>query len=291
MRRRADVLMPAVRLPATAPRIEAVEREDGTRLAVRAWGTGEALLFISGWTLPTEFWGAQMVAFTRLGYRCLGFDRRGHGRSTDPGSGYDHDTLADDLAAVIDALGLQRLTVVGHSMAAAEVARYFSRHGGRGIDRVVLVGATTPFLMRTDNNPDGIDPASLAATAAVLVDDFPGWTAANTDLFFVASTARETKEWGQRLMLGTSLLAAADLAHANFTTDFRADLRFIDVPTLVVHGDRDVSAPLSLTGVPTAAMIPDARLVIYEGAPHGLPLTHAARLREDILVFMGETGA
>ncbi|MGY4395790.1 non-heme chloroperoxidase [Sphingomonas sp. UYAg733] len=271
--------------------IDTVETADGARLAVRDWGAGEPILFLSGWTLPSDFWGPQMVSFVGRGHRCIAFDRRGHGRSSDPGFGYDHDTLADDIAAVIGALGLRGLTVVGHSMACGEIARYFARHGGKGIDRVVMIGATTPFLMRTDDNPDGIDPAATVESAEQLASDFPAWIAANTDPFFVADTIRETKEWGQRLMLGTSLFAAVQLAQANFVTDFGDDLRQVDVPTLVVHGDLDVSAPLALTGARTAVLIPDAQFLVYEGAPHGLPLTHATRLREDMLIFMAATGA
>ncbi|MGH6613827.1 alpha/beta fold hydrolase [Sphingomonas sp.] len=278
----------SIHADAVAPRIDTVETADGARLAVRDWGSGEPILFLSGWTLPSDFWTPQMVGFAARGHRCLSFDRRGHGRSSDPGCGYDHDTLADDIAAVIDALGLRRLTVVAHSMAAMEVARYFARHDGAGIERVVLVGAITPFLLRTDDNPDGIDGAVLAAGNDMLMADFPGWIAANTDPFFVAGTSDAMKQWGQRMMLGTSLLAAVQLAQANVATDFRADLARIYVPALVVHGDCDASAPLALTGVPTAALIPDARLIVYEGAPHGLPLTHADRLAQDIAAFMVE---
>lgn len=273
---------------AVASRIDTVETADGARLAVRDWGSGEPILFLSGWTLPSDFWGPQMVGFVARGHRCLSFDRRGHGRSSDPGCGYDHDTLADDIAAVIDALGLRGLTVVAHSMAAMEVARYFSRHDGAGIERVVLVGAITPFLLRTDDNPEGVDGAVLAAGSDLLMTDFPAWIAANTDPFFVAGTSDAMKQWGQRMMLGTSLLAAVQLAQANVATDFRADLARIYVPALVVHGDQDVSAPLAVTGARTAALIPDARLIVYEGAPHGLPLTHAERLAQDIAAFMAE---
>lgn len=270
--------------------IDTVETPDGARLAVRDWGAGEPILFLSGWALPSDFWGPQMVAFVGRGYRCIAFDRRGHGRSSDPGFGYDHDTLADDIAAVIGALGLRRLTVVGHSMACGEIARYFARHGGRGIDRVVMIGAITPFLMRADDNLDGIDPVAAAPSGELLASDFPAWIAANTDPFFVTDTILETREWAQRLMLGTSMLAVVQLAQANFVTDFRDDLRRVDVPTLVVHGDLDVSAPLALTGARTAVLIPDAQFLVYEGAPHGLPLTHATRLREDMLIFMAATG-
>ena len=227
-----------------------------------------------------------MLALARQGYRAIAYDRRGHGRSADPGRGYDHDTLADDLAAVIDGLKLDGVTIVAHSMGGTEVARYFARHGGRGVARVVLVGTITPCLMKRADNPGGIDPAMLAAGADLLARDFPAWIAANTKPFFIPETSAAMVAWGQAMMMSTSLLAAAQLAQANFTTDFRADVRKINVPTRIIHGDRDASAPLALTARATAALLPQATLSVYEGAPHGLPLTHVERLNAELLGFL-----
>jgi pimeloyl-ACP methyl ester carboxylesterase len=265
-----------------------VAAKDGTALFVRDWGVGKPVLFLSGWALPSDFWGYQMLALARKGYRAIAYDRRGHGRSADPGRGYDHDTLADDLAAVIDGLKLDDLTIVAHSMGGTEVARYFARHGGRGVSRVILVGTITPFLMKTADNPAGIDPASFAAGAALLTRDYPGWIAANAKPFFTPETSAAMIGWGQNMMMSTSLLAAAQLAQANFATDFRADVRRIRVPTLLIHGDRDASAPLALTAKATAALLPDATLSVYEGAPHGLPLTHVERLNAELLAFLAK---
>lgn len=150
---------------------------------------------------------------------------------------------------------------------------------------MVLVGAITPFLMKTADNPVGIDRAVLAAMRQPMERDFPAWIEANAAPFFVPETSREMIDWGKGLMLQTSLYAAAELARANAETDFRGDLPAIDVPTLVIHGDRDVSAPLDLTARPTAALIRSSDLRIYEGAPHGLPLTHVERLNRDLLAF------
>lgn len=265
-----------------------VAAKDGTSLFVRDWGAGQPVLFLSGWALPSDFWGYQMLALARKGCRAIAYDRRGHGRSADPGRGYDHDTLADDLAAVIDGLKLDGVTIVAHSMGGTEVARYFARHGGRGVARVVLVGTITPCLMKRPDNPDGIDPATLAAGADLLARDFPAWIAANTKPFFTPETSAAMVAWGQNMMMSTSLLGAAQLAQANFTTDFRADVRKINVPTLVIHGDRDASAPLALTARATAALLPDAALSIYEGAPHGLPLTHVERLNIELLAWLAK---
>lgn len=279
---RTRAAAPATKRPAES----FVAAKDGTSLFVRDWGAGRPALFLAGWALPSDFWGYQMLALARQGYRAIAYDRRGHGRSADPGRGYDHDTLADDLAAVIDGLKLDGVTIVAHSMGGTEIARYFARHGGRGIARVVLVGTITPCLMKRPDNPDGVDPATLAAGADLLARDFPAWIAANTQPFFTPDTSAAMVTWGQAMMMSTSLLAAAQLAQANFATDFRADVRRINVPTLIVHGDRDVSAPLSLTARATAALLPQATLSVYEGAPHGLPLTHVERLNAELLGFL-----
>ena len=273
---------------AAAPKDKAdhITAVDGTRLFVRDWASGKPVLFLAGWTLPSDFWGYQMAAVAEAGMRAVAYDRRGHGRSSDPGRNYDHDTLADDLARVIAALGLEDVTLVAHSMGGTEVARYFARHGGRGVAKVVLVGTITPFLMKAADNPHGIDPAMLAALRAPLATDFPGWIDANAKPFFVPETSAAMVEWGKGLMLQTSLLAAMAMARANAETDFRADMRRIGVPTLLVHGDKDASAPLPLTAEASAALIPHARLEIFEGAPHGLPLTHVARLNKTLLEFV-----
>ncbi|WP_232003282.1 alpha/beta fold hydrolase [Sphingopyxis sp. FD7] len=265
-----------------------VAAKDGTALFVRDWGTGQPVLFLSGWALPSDFWGYQMLGLARKGYRAVAYDRRGHGRSADPGRGYDHDTLADDLAAVIDGLALDGVTIIAHSMGGTEVARHFARLGGRGIARVVLVGTITPFLMKGPDNPAGVDPAMLAEGAALLARDFPAWIEVNTPPFFTPDTSPAMVRWGQNMMMSTSLLGAAQLAAANFATDFRPDVRRITAPVMLIHGDRDVSAPLALTAQATAALLPQATLKVYEGAPHGLPLTHVERLTGDLLAFLAD---
>ena len=278
-------------VPETARMPDHVITHDGARLFVRDWGQAgggksKPVLFLAGWTLPSDFWGYQMAALTAAGYRTLAYDRRGHGRSSDPGRGYDHDTLADDLKAVIEAYGLEDATLVAHSMGGTEIARYFARHGGKGVGRVVLVGTITPFLMRTEDNAMGLPREVLASLRGPIARDFPAWIEANARPFFVAETSREMIEWGKALMLQTSLYGALELARENAETDFRKDLAAIDVPALVIHGDKDASAPLAMTGAVTAKLIPKATLRIYEGAPHGLPLTHIEKLNADLMAFI-----
>ncbi len=151
-----------------------IETRDGTQLFYRDWGSGAPLVFISGWALTSDCWGYQMAPLSDSGLRCIAYDRRGHGRSSDPGRGFDYDTLADDLAAVLDALDLKNVTLVTHSMAGGEAVRYLSRHGSKRVARVALIAATLPFLTKTADNPDGIDPAVFEnARRNVLLRDFP----------------------------------------------------------------------------------------------------------------------
>lgn len=262
-------------------------RSGDAELFVRAWGVGRPVIFMAGWTLPSDFWAYSMLAAAQAGHQAVAYDRRGHGRSSDPGRGYDHDTLADDLHAVIQTLDGREVVLVGHSMAAMEIARYVSRHSDRRVGKIVLASPITPFLMRSDDNPGGIPRQMLATLREPLSRDFPAWIRSNSDPFFTPETSIDMRSWGEGLMLQTSLYAATELARANAETDFRHDLSRISAPTLVVHGDRDVSAPLAMTGEPTARLIPQASLKVYSGAPHGLPLTHLEQFNADLLAFLG----
>ncbi|MHA7682957.1 alpha/beta fold hydrolase [Cupriavidus sp. PET2-C1] len=267
---------------------------EGVSLFVRDWHTGnpaaDVVLFAASWALPSDAWSGQMQALHAAGMRCIAYDRRGHGRSSDPGHGYDFDTLADDLADVIDALGLRRVTLVGHSMAAGEIVRYLSRHGAGHVAGIVLVGCTTPCVPRSDDNPDGIDPALLAQAAAELADDFPLWVENNLAPFGGGLCSAPRLAWVRAMALQTSLQALLGCNHASVHADFRAELPAIKVPALLVHGDNDASCPIALTAERTAALLPNARLTVYAGAPHGLPFTHARRLGADILAFVRELG-
>ena len=260
--------------------------DDGTRLFVRDWGAGSPVLFLAGWTLSSDFWRYQMLSLKERGYRVIAYDRRGHGRSDDPGRGYDFNTLADDLATVIEGRQLDKVAVVAHSMASGEVTRYFARHGGHKVGKVIFVGPTTPFLMKTADNPSGIDPALMAAARARLAADFPAQIDAQIGPFFTPQTAPGTIEWIKRMMMDASMQAVIELAKEFQETDFRAELRKMNVPTLVVHGDKDASAPLPLTGKRTVELLPNARLKIVEDAPHGLPLTHVELLNAEISTFL-----
>jgi non-heme chloroperoxidase len=265
-----------------------IAARDGTQLFCRDWGVGAPLLFLSGWALTSECWAYQMAPLSENGLRCIAYDRRGHGRSSDPGRGFNYDTLADDLAAMLDALDLQNVTLVCHSMAGGEAVRYLSRHGTKRVARVALLGATLPFLTKTADNPDGIDPAVFEnGRRNVLMRDFPKALRDNMRPFVLPETSQALLDWVAGLMLQCSMKALVDCNKALTATDFRPELaKLNDVRTLIVHGDKDVSAPLPITGRKTAALLPHATVKIYEGAPHGLFLTHAERLNKDLQEFV-----
>ena len=264
-----------------------VGTRDGQRLFYKDWGKGASIVFLAAWALPSDMWDYQMVPLSEQGFRCVAYDRRGHGRSSHPGAGYDYNTLADDLAAVLDILDLRDVTLVGMSMAGGEMVRYVTRHGTRRIARLVFVAtAATPFLTQTTDNPGGIPAERFEYMRQnVLLRDYPKWLEDNRRPFFVPDTSPQMQEWIRTLMLGNSMKAVIECHRAMASTDFRSELPKISVPTLLIHGDKDASAPIELTGRPTAKLIPGSRLIVYEGAPHGLFLTHMARLSGDLLAF------
>jgi non-heme chloroperoxidase len=270
---------------AQLPRSSFIHRKDGTALFYKDWGTGMPVLFVHSAGLNCEMWTYQMVPFTARGTRCVAFDRRGHGKSSDPSRGYDFDTLADDLAAVLETLDLRNVALVGHSMGCAEITRYLTRHGSRRVGSVVMLAPTTPFLLKTADNPQGVDKGVFESVRAKWLKDYPKWLADNTDPFFVPETSPEMKHWGMHMAFSTSLQAAIQCNIAVAETDFRDELTRIDVPVLILHGTKDVSAPLALTGERTAQLIPRSVLRVYEGAPHGLFLTHMDKVNEDIARF------
>ncbi len=269
--------------------ISTLQTRDGTRLFCKEWGGGAPMVFVHSWALNSSMWQYQTVDFAGRGIRCITYDRRGHGRSDQPATGYDTTTLADDLAMVLESLDLKNVTLVGHSMGAGEIVRYLSRHGAQRVARIVLLAPTTPFLKQTPDNPDGIPIEAFEALRRTWAADFPKWLADNTAAFFTKDTSLPMQQWGISMMLPMSVPIAIACNEAMVDTDFRAELRAITVPALVIHGDADASAPLALTGAKTAALIPHCELKVYEGAPHGLFITHRERLNADIMQFVGRT--
>ncbi|MEX3692397.1 alpha/beta fold hydrolase [Paraburkholderia sp. BR14263] len=261
--------------------------DDDTALHYRDWGDGAPLVFLSGWTLNADMWNYQCAPLAAAGFRCVTYDRRGHGRSSDPGRGYDYDTLADDLEAVLAARGLERATLVGHSFASGEIVRYLSRYGSRRVAGIVLLSpASTPCLLKTADNPGGLDASLFEASIEEMLTSFPDWISRRAEAYFSPGTSHAVIQWTADMMLNASLYGAAQLSRVQMVTDFRRELAAIDVPALVLHGDCDASAPLEITGRPTAAALEHATLKVYEGGTHGMYFNHATRVNDDIREFV-----
>lgn len=263
-----------------------VSTRDATRLFYIDAGAGRPVLFVSSAWLDSRMWEHQLPYLVDHGYRCVAYDRRGHGRSDSPWFGYDYDTLADDLAALIEALNLRDLMLVSHSAGAGEIVRCLSRHGARRVASVALVSPTTPFPMRTESNPTGVERALMEADVAERARDRARWFAANAPGFFGPrgdEVSPELSAFMVQQCLTCSPRATSAFFVTAFETDFRAELAELRLPALVVHGDRDLQAPLEPCGRATAQLLPDGVLRVYEGAAHGLFITHAARLNADLL--------
>ena len=268
-----------------------IETEDYTRLFYRDWGTGPTVLFLHGWAVGADIWEYQMLPLSRQGLRCIAYDQRGCGGSDDPGHGFDYDTLADDLNKLIRQLDLQQVTLVSHSMGGGVIARYLSRHGADRIDRTVLSAPTTPFLLKTSDNLEGIEKAVFDDIVARLIADRPQYLADIAPSFFGSglpgcSTSLELEQWAVGLAMQASAKATVELLRTNSESDLRGDMSAFTVPTLIIHGDADQGNPLQLTGQRTAQMIAGSKLIVYKNAPHGHFITHKDRFNADLRDFI-----
>ncbi len=268
-----------------------IKTQDGTELYVKDWGTGRPIVMIHGWPLDADMWEYQMPALAASGFRTIAYDRRGFGRSGQPWTGYDYDTLADDLKAVLDALDLQDVALVGFSMGGGEIARYMSRHAGARVTKAVLISAVTPYLLKTPDHPNGAPASVFQGMIDGLKADRPQFWADFSKTFMGVSllsspVSTEMMQWIGSLVMLASPKATVDCVKAFGETDFRADMPAFKVPTLVIHGDADQTVPIDISGKVAAASIAGARLEIYEGAPHAIPFTHAERLTQDLLTFL-----
>ena len=281
----ASLAASAVLAPTARATAGFVKTHDNQRLAYLDRGTGKPVVFIHGWSLGAAIWTLQTDWLAAQGLRVVAYDRRGHAGSDKPAKGYDFDTLAADLAAVLDQLDLRDVTLVGHSMGAGEVARYLAHGGSRRIARVMLVAPTTPFALKTADNPDGIDRAVYDKLVAALEANPTAYLAAGTPGFFGGNVEPEMVEWGMSIALQASVPALVKCLRAFSETDFRADMRAFTLPTLIVYGTGDMAAT-ALNARRTAAAIAGSRLEPYEGAPHGLFLTDPTRFNRDLLEFV-----
>ena len=268
-----------------------VTTSDLTKLYVKDWGAGRPVILMSGWPLSSDSWDDQAMALANAGYRAIAYDRRGFGRSSQPWSGYDYDTLADDLAAVIEQTGAKDAVVAGFSMGGGEVARYMSRHGGKSVSQAVLVSSVVPYMLKTTDNPDGTDQAVFEKMGEGMKEDRAKFFAGFFKDFFGINmlshpVSAELLEWARSVSMQASLKATLECAKSFATTDFRPDLAAFKVPTLIIHGTDDKTVPIDASGRAAAKGISQATLIEYEGAPHGLFATEKDRLTRDLLQFL-----
>ena len=263
-----------------------IRTRDGVALFHQEWGSGKPVLFVHAWALSSAMWTYQIADLGQRGLRCIAFDRRGHGRSDVPGGGYDLDTLADDLAAVIEQLDLHDVALVGMSMGSNEILHYVGRHGTARVSRIALLGPTTPFVLQTADNPYGAPKTYFEQSWAVWASDFPRWIEDNKRPFFTPETSVQMMDWVAGIMREVPIPVAIATSRGLIATDLRPVLSKIDRPVLIVHGDKDQSAPLEITGRRTADGIRGAVLKVYPGGPHGLFVTHMKQVNADLLAFL-----
>lgn len=271
-----------------------VEARDGTRLYVKSWGQGRPVILIHGWPLSSDSWDPISHALAENGFQAIAYDRRGFGRSDQPSDGYDYDTFADDLAAVVEqAAGGREVALVGFSMGGGEIARFLSRHGTRRVNRVALISSVVPFMTKSDTNPHGVPSDTFAQMTHGLTEDRAHFlTHFFRDFYGVGLIGRPVTDevlrhsWAMAMMAGLrpTLLAAKAFA----TTDFRPDLRAFDMPVLVMHGTADKTVPIDATAREVARAVPHAQLVEYQGEAHGIFATRTAQLTEDLLAFLDD---
>jgi len=267
-----------------------ITTKDGTQIYYKDWGKGQPIVFSHGWPLSGDDWDGQMLYFGRQGYRVIAHDRRGHGRSDQAWDGNDMDTYADDLAQLFEKLDLKNAIMVGHSTGGGEVARYLGRHGAARVAKAVLISAVPPLMLKTEKNPTGLPievfdglRAALAANRAQFYRDitlpFYGYNRPGAK---ISEGIRE--HWWLQGMLG-GVKAHYDCIKAFSETDFTEDLKKIEIPVLVMHGDDDQIVPIVAAGPLSAKLLKNSTLKVYPGFPHGMPATNADQINADLLAF------
>src|ERR1700677_2037828 len=268
-----------------------ITTNDGTHIYYKDWGTGQPIVFSHGWPLNADAWDAQMMMFGQHGYRVIAHDRRSHGRSSQTWDGNEMNTYADDLAQLFEHLDLKSAVMIGHSTGGGEVARYLGRHGSQRVSKAGLIGAVPPLMIKTDANPgglplsvfDGIRAATLADRSQFFKDLTMPFYGYNRPGAKISEGVRENF-WYQGMQGG--IKGEYDCIKAFSETDFTEDLKKIDIPMLVLHGDGDQIVPIGASGLMTAKLVKNATLKVYPGYPHGMAQIHADEINADIAAFL-----
>ena len=255
------------------------------------YGAGKPVIFIHGWPLNHEMWEYQFNELPKHKIRCIAYDRRGFGKSDRPFEGYDYNTFADDLNELIIQLNLTQVVLVGFSMGGGEIARYIGKYGNAKIEKVVFISSVTPFRLKTTDNPEGTEKEKFQETINALMADRPAFLADFGKRFFGVDlmnqpVSKSILEWNQLLCLNSSSIATIECVRAFSETDFRDDLEKITVPVLIIHGNDDNIVPIKASGDKTAALIPNAKYIVYDDAPHGLFITEKENLNKDLFSFI-----
>lgn len=269
---------------------------DGTKLRWKELGQGRPVVLIHGWPLSADSWDPIMIALAESGYRAIAYDRRGFGHSDHAPTGYDYDTFASDLADVMKETGAtDDVALVGFSMGGGEIARYMTNHNGQGVTQAVLVSSVVPYMLKTDDNPNGVPQSTFdEMTAGMKKDHRHFFTGFFKDFYgdgiLSDKVSEEEKHWAWMTAMMASKYATLKSAEAFATTDFRPDLANFKVPTLVIHGTKDATVPIDATGRAVAKAVPTATIVEYDGEPHGIFASQTERLANDIIVFLDQGG-
>lgn len=269
-----------------------IKTNDNVNLYVKDWnGGGRPVILLHGWALSADSWDDQAVALAEAGFRVIAYDRRGFGRSDQPWSGYDYDTLTDDLAAVISETGAQDVTIVGFSMGGGEVARYMSRHGGKNVVQAGLVASVVPYMLKTEDNPDGTDKSVFDDMTKQMKEDRAKFFASFYKDFYgvgwvTQPVSDEVIEHSWVVTMQAGLKPTLECAKSFATTDFRPDLAAFTVPTLIIHGTSDKTVPIDASARAAAKSIANSKLIEYDGAPHGLLATNKQQITNDLLAFL-----
>jgi non-heme chloroperoxidase len=271
----------------------AITTKDGSTIYYKDWGTGQPVVFSHGWPLSADAWEDQMAFLAAHGYRTIAHDRRGHGRSSQPSDGNNMDTYADDLATLTEKLNLKEAVHVGHSAGGGEVARYIGRHGTERISKVVLIAAVPPLMLQTPANPGGLPMEVFDKIRTGVLADRAQFFQNLTETFYGANRPGASVSQGLRdsfwlQAMQSGFIGVLECIKAFSATDFTADLKKFDVPTLILHGDDDQIVPIANSALLSAKLVQGATLKVYPGASHGLCSTHKKQVNADLLAFIRE---